>query len=58
MLGITYVINSRAIALDEHALLGVNDLGQLGETWSLNSISYHQGKLYHRSLKEVVCIGN
>ncbi len=57
MLGITYVVNGRAKALDERALLAVNDLGPSGETWSLNSISFSNGKLYHRSLKEIVCIG-
>ena len=57
MLGITYVIDARAKVLDERALLAVNDLGQTGQTWSLNSISYANGRLYHRSMKEVVCIG-
>ena len=56
MLGVTYVIDGRARVLDEKALLAVNDLGPLGETWSLNSLSYAEGRLYHRSLKEVVCI--
>jgi PQQ-like domain len=56
MLGITYVIDSKAAVLDESALLAVNDLGPAGETWSLNAISYDQGRIYHRSLKEVVCI--
>jgi hypothetical protein len=58
MIGITYVIDSKAVVLDEHALLAVNDLGPNGETWSLNSISYDNGRIYHRSLKELVCIGN
>ncbi|HLQ38779.1 MAG TPA: hypothetical protein VK348_13300, partial [Planctomycetota bacterium] len=57
MLGITYVINSKAPVLDENALLAVNDLGPSGTAWSLNSISYAGGRLYHRSLREVVCIG-
>jgi hypothetical protein len=56
MLGITYVIDSKAPVLDESALLAVNDLGMSGETWSLNSISYDKGRIYHRSLKELVCI--
>jgi hypothetical protein len=43
--------------LDASALLAVNDLGPSGETWSLNSVSYDEGRLYHRSLKEVICIG-
>ena len=56
MLGITYVIDSKAAVLDEKALLAINDLGPSGETWSLNSISYDNGRIYHRSLKELVCI--
>lgn len=57
MLGITYVIDSKAKILDESALLSINDLGPSGETWSLNSISYAGGRIYHRSLKELVSIG-
>jgi len=57
MIGITYVIDSKAAVLDEKALLAVNDLGANGETWSLNSISYRNGRIYHRSLRELVCIG-
>ena len=57
MLGITYVIDGKARVLDERALLSVSDLGPSGETWSLNSLSYQDGRLYNRSLKEVVCIG-
>ena len=57
MLGITYVLDGDAKVLDEKALLAVNDLGPVGQTWSLNSISHASGRLYHRSMKEVVCIG-
>lgn len=57
MLGVTYVVNSRAKTFDRSALLSVNDLGPVGETWSLNNISYAGGRLFTRSLKEVVCIG-
>jgi hypothetical protein len=58
MLGITYVIDAKAKVLDQKALLAVNDLGPSGETWSLNSLSYANGRLYHRSLKELVCFGH
>ena len=34
-----------------------NDLGPSGETWTLNSISYADGRLYHRTSKELICIG-
>jgi hypothetical protein len=52
------VIDSTAKILDESAILSINDLGPSGETWSLNSISYAGGHIYHRSLKELVSIGN
>jgi len=58
MLGITYVIDAGAKELDEKAVLAINDLGPSGETWSLNTPSYSDGRLYHRSLKELVAIGD
>jgi hypothetical protein len=57
MLGITYVIDGRAKTLDESALLAVNDLGAPGKTWSLNSLSYAGGRIYHRSIQQVICAG-
>ena len=57
MLGTTYVIDGHAKTLDESALLAVNDLGVPGKTWSLNSISYAGGRIYHRSIEKVVCAG-
>ncbi len=57
MQGVTYVIDGHAKVLDRAALLAVNDLGPPSETWSLNSITYANGRLYHRSMKEIVCIG-
>jgi hypothetical protein len=51
------VIDSKAKVFDEKALLAVNDLGATGETWSLNSLAYSRGVLYHRSAKELVAIG-
>lgn len=58
MLGLTYTLDAEATVLTEEALLGVNDLGTPGQTWSLNSISHAKGRLYHRSMREVVCIGS
>jgi hypothetical protein len=56
-LGITYVVDAAAPTLDEHALMGVNDLGPLGQTWSLAGPSFADGVLYHHSLRELVAIG-
>ena len=55
-MGVTYVLDATAAVLDEHALLGVGDLGPNGQTWSLAGPSYSGGVLYHHSSKEVVAI--
>ncbi|HEY1536231.1 MAG TPA: hypothetical protein VGF76_19555, partial [Polyangiaceae bacterium] len=57
-LGITYVIDATAKVLDESAILGIGDLGTLGQTWSLAGPSFADGVLYHHSSKEVVAIGS
>jgi len=56
MIGTTYVIDTTAKALDETALVSVSDLGPPGQTWTLSSFSYANDRLYHRTMKEVVCI--
>ncbi|MES1206826.1 MAG: hypothetical protein ABUS79_12890 [Pseudomonadota bacterium] len=55
-LGITYVIDATAKALDESAILGYGDLGPLGQTWSLAAPSFAGGVMYHHSSKQVVAI--
>ena len=56
MIGMTYVVDSQSAVFDESALVSINDLGPAGETWSLSTPSYAQGRIVHRSLKEVVCL--
>lgn len=56
MCGRVQVIDTRAKNFDESALVALNDLGKFGETWSVNTPSYSQGCLYHRTLKELLCI--
>jgi hypothetical protein len=55
--GTTYVLDGRAKELDESAILGVNDLGPLGKTWSQNSIAFDGKRIYHRTAKELIAIG-
>jgi hypothetical protein len=57
MNGTTYVINGNVRTLDERAILGVNDLGPVGGTWSLNTPTPVDGKLYHRTMTQLICIG-
>jgi hypothetical protein len=55
-LGLTYVIDSTAQVLDETAILGIGDLGPMGQTWSLAGPSFAGGVMYHHDSKEVVAI--
>ncbi len=56
--GTVYVIDTKATEFSEKAIVAINDLGPAGETWTLSSFSYADKKLYMRTLKEVICIGN
>ncbi len=53
--GIVYVVD--ASGDDDPELVAINDLGPLGETWSANSLSYADGRIYHRTAAELLCIG-
>lgn len=57
MIGMVYVLKWNAPTLDEKALVSISDLGPAGKTWSLSSLSYHDGRIYARTLKELICIG-
>ncbi len=57
MLGMVYVLKWNAETLDEKALVSISDLGAAGATWSLSSLSFSNGKLYARTLKELICFG-
>ena len=51
------MLGGRAKELDEKAILAVNDLGPLGKTWSQNSVSFDGKRIYHRTAKELISIG-
>jgi hypothetical protein len=53
--GLTYVIDANK-PFNPEALVAMNDLGEAGETVSLNAMAYSNGKLFHRSLKSIICI--
>ena len=54
--GRVYVFDASAEKFDLSALLSVSDLGEAGKSWSLNTPSFANGKLYHRNLKQLICI--
>ena len=55
--GLVYVLDASAESFDGRAFLALNDLGPPDAVWSANSISYSNGRLFHRSAAELVCIG-
>jgi len=57
MIGMVYVLDWKAEKLDANALLSISDLGPATRTWSLSSLSYAEGCIYARTLKELICIG-
>ena len=56
MSGKVQVLDGRAERFDASALVALNDLGKFGETWSVNTPSYANGLLYHRTMKELIAI--
>ncbi|MCB9879150.1 MAG: PQQ-binding-like beta-propeller repeat protein [Planctomycetes bacterium] len=46
-----------AIDVQRAELIGWGDLGAIGETWTGNSVSFADGRLYHRTARELLCIG-
>jgi glutamine cyclotransferase len=57
MVGLVYVLKWNAETLDEEALVSVSDLGRAGETWSLSGLAYVDGRIFARTMKELICIG-
>ena len=57
MNGTIYVINWKAKALDENALVAINDLGLAGKSYSRASLSFANGKAYAHTIQELICIG-
>lgn len=55
--GLVYILDATAGPFGPEAFLSLNDLGPIGETWSANSVSFADGRLFHRTAAAVVCIG-
>ncbi|MGI9241838.1 MAG: PQQ-binding-like beta-propeller repeat protein [Verrucomicrobiales bacterium] len=54
--GTVYVIDTEVGELTPEALAAVNDLGPGGETWTLATVTYANGRLYAHTMKEIICI--
>lgn len=58
MVGMVYVLKWNAPVLNENALVSISDLGPAGETWTLSGLACTDGRLYARTLKELICISS
>ena len=54
--GLTYVLDALVPEFNKKSIIAVNDLGARGKTWTVGSLSYADGKIYHRDLKAVICV--
>jgi outer membrane protein assembly factor BamB len=57
MIGNCYTFQTGTEHFDENALIALNPLGPRGESWSLNTPTFAQGRLYHRTAQALICIG-
>ena len=58
MVGTVYVLKWNLEKLDAQSLVSISDLGLAGKTWTLSSLAHSKGRLYARTLKELICISN
>ena len=57
MNGTVYVIRWNNEQLDESAIVAINDLGSVGESFNRASLSFIRGTLMAHTIREVICIG-
>ena len=57
MVGMMYLIKWNAGKLYGQALFSISDLGKAGKTLSLSDLACAVRKLYARTIKELLCIG-
>jgi hypothetical protein len=57
MNGTVYVVKWNSPALDQHALLAINDLGPAGQSWTRASLSFDGGHIFAHTIGHLICIG-
>lgn len=57
MIGNCYTFRADTELFDESAIIEFNPLDDRGECWSLSTPSFANEALYHRTVKELMCIG-
>jgi hypothetical protein len=56
LFGTVYCLKWNSAKLDEKAIASINDLGPSGATWTRASFSFSNGKLYARTIRQLICI--
>jgi hypothetical protein len=57
MNGTVYVIRWNSETLDESAIVAINDLGPVGQSFNRASLSFSRGRLFAHTIGEIICIG-
>jgi hypothetical protein len=57
MNGTIYVIDWDAEVLDESAVVAINDLGPVGQSYHRGSVSFAGGRAFAHTIRELICIG-
>jgi acetyl esterase/lipase len=58
MAGTVYVIQWDCETLDEDAIVAINDLGPVGESWNRASLSFANDSLFAHTIDGLICIGD
>ena len=56
MNGMTYTIDWQLETFNRRALISINDLGPLGESWTRSSITFSNRRLFAQTIRSLVCI--
>jgi outer membrane protein assembly factor BamB len=54
--GTVHVLDTDRERLTPESIVATNDLGPGGETWTLASLSFANGRLYAHTMREILCI--
>ncbi|MDF1862985.1 MAG: PQQ-binding-like beta-propeller repeat protein [Verrucomicrobiales bacterium] len=57
MNGTVYVIRWNAETLDESAVVAINDLGPVGQSYTRAGLSFSDGAAFAHTIRELICIG-
>lgn len=58
MSGMVYVLKHDTPYLNEQSLVAINDLGELNRTWTRSSLAFARGRIFARTIRELICIGD